>query len=126
LSPLRIRYSEDGRFANRGVTENDGLDLAGIDILASGNDHVFRTIQYVEIAIRVLITDVSGAKESVPEYGCCVLRIVPISWHHVCAAGYQFTGLTGRCSFPGLVGDLHLDARARTPARHEPFIGVFL
>src|ERR1700722_2877308 len=48
LTPLGVWYSEDGRFANRGMREEHRLDLAGVDILAARDNHVLRAVQDVE------------------------------------------------------------------------------
>src|SRR5690349_18756908 len=66
LTPLRVRYSEDRGFANRGVPVKNRLDLAGVDVLAARDDHVLRAVQDVEIPVRILTADVSRTKEAVP------------------------------------------------------------
>src|SRR5713226_5322818 len=51
FTPLKIRYSEDRHLTDRRMVQNDGLDLAGIDILPACDDHVLQPVQYVEIPI---------------------------------------------------------------------------
>src|ERR1700731_3107335 len=90
FTPLLIRYSEDRRFANRGMFVDDRFDLAGINIFATCDDHVFQAVEDVEIAVRILIADVSRAKHSVSKRESRVLRIVPVAPHNVGASCDQF------------------------------------
>ena len=52
FTPLAVRNSEDGHFANRGTLENDRFNLAGINIFAACDDHVFQAVENIEIAVR--------------------------------------------------------------------------
>src|SRR5207253_4016095 len=86
LTPLRVRYSEDCDFAHGWMRVNHGFDFAGINVLSAGNDHVLQTIENVEVSICVLIADIAGAKEAVPECTLRLLRVVPIATHDIRAA----------------------------------------
>src|SRR6266576_3714718 len=77
LTPLGVRHSEDGGFANRGMLVKDRLDLAGVDVLAARDDHVLQAVQDVEITVRVLTADISRTKEAVPERKRGFHRILP-------------------------------------------------
>src|SRR5258705_8781557 len=126
FSPLRIRYAEDRHLTYRGVVEDDGLDLAAIDVFAARHDHVLQPIQDVKVPICVLIADVSGTKEAVPkdrrrivriavpEGRPRILRIVPVTSHDVCSTGHQLPALTDLYLLPRFVRDLHFDARTRS------------
>ncbi len=65
---------------------NHGLDFAGINVLAARDDHVFQAIQDEEIPVCILITDIAGSKEAVPECTLCLARVVPIATHDIRAA----------------------------------------
>ncbi len=69
--------------------ENDGLHFSAIGTFAACDDHVFQTLQYVNITGFVLVADVSGAKESVSERSLRVGLVVPESAHCVRATRYQ-------------------------------------
>src|SRR5580692_7058597 len=53
FTPLGVRNSEDRHFMNRGMFVDDRFDLAGINIFATCDDHVFQPVEDVEIAIRI-------------------------------------------------------------------------
>src|SRR5260370_5432252 len=126
LSPLRIGYPEDRHLSDRRMLQDDGLDLAGIHVFAAAHDHVFKSIQDIKIPGRVVIADVSGTKEAVPEGGRCVLRIVPVTSHHTCPTGHQSPALTGRYLPARFVRDLHLDTRTRPATGHQSSLDMLL
>src|SRR6266699_2688585 len=88
FTPLGIRYSEDSRFANSWMSVENCFDFAGINIFATCDNHVFQAVKDVEIAVRILIADVSRAKHSVSKCESRVLRIVPVAPHDVGAPCY--------------------------------------
>src|ERR1700686_1541421 len=55
LAPLGIGYAEYCGLANGRVCVEDGLDLAGIDVLAARDDHVLPAVQDVQIPVPILI-----------------------------------------------------------------------
>src|ERR1700675_874496 len=79
FAPLRIRNSEHGYLANGRMVQNDGFDLAAIDILATGDEHVFQPVKDVEVSVGVLVTDISCAKEAVSKGNRRVLQVVPVA-----------------------------------------------
>src|SRR6266705_1019949 len=95
FAPLGIRYSENRHFAHRWMRVNHGLDFAGVNVLPAGDDHVLQTIENVVVSVCVLIADIAGAKESVPEREFSFFRLVPITAHDVRAASDQLTCLPG-------------------------------
>src|SRR4029077_20703845 len=44
LTPLRVRYSEDCGFANRRMRVKNRLDFAGVDVLATRDNHVLQAV----------------------------------------------------------------------------------
>src|SRR6202008_4512352 len=94
FAPLSVRNSEDRHFTNCGMFVDDGFDLAGINIFATCDNHVFQTVEDVEIAVRIPITDVSRAKHSVSKCERRVFWIVPVTPRDVGAARDQFPVLS--------------------------------
>ena len=94
FAPLGIRYSEDCGFANCRMLVNDGFDLTGVDILASGDNHVFQAVQDIEIPFGILIADVAGAKLAISKCKRSLVGIIPVSPHDVGAARHQFAWLS--------------------------------
>src|SRR5277367_5716940 len=89
-TPLRVRNSEDRYFTNCGMLVDDGFDLAGIDIFATCDNHVFQAVEDIEIAVRILIAHVSRAKPSVSKCESRVFWMVPVIPHDVGASCDQF------------------------------------
>src|SRR5712691_3371371 len=59
------------------------FDFAGIDVEAAGQDHVFGTINYVEVALLVHFTDVAGAHPAVDEDVGGLTRLIPVALHDI-------------------------------------------
>src|SRR5437879_5292540 len=59
LAPLGMRAPDDGRFAHRGVAQQDFLHLARIDVRPARNDQVLGAVFQRQIAIRVEHPDVA-------------------------------------------------------------------
>src|SRR5262245_1481671 len=91
FAPLRIRYSEDRHFTNRGKLVNNRFDLTGVDIFSARNNHVLQTVQYVEIPVRILIADVSSTKHPILECARRFFRIIPVTARDIRATSHQFT-----------------------------------
>src|SRR5882762_9269505 len=110
---------EDSHFTNRGMFVDDRFDLAGINIFPACDDHVFQAVEDIEIALRILIADVSRAKHSVSKCKSRVLRIVPVAPHDVGAPCDQFSVLPDFHFFSRLVLDSQINSRTRPPTRQE-------
>jgi hypothetical protein len=70
------------------------FDFTGVDILASGDNHVFQPVQNVEIPLRILVADVSGAKRAISKRKRGLPWIIPVPPHNVGAASHQLAGLS--------------------------------
>src|SRR6266850_7914411 len=110
LSPPGVRYAEDRRLANRRMLADDRLDLAGVDILPARNDHVLHAIEDVEISLGILIADVSGPKQAVPERPARLVHVVPVAAHDIRAPSHQFTGMAGLDVLSCIVDDPQIDS----------------
>src|SRR5690349_16456930 len=97
--------------------ENDGLYLAAVNIFAAGDDHVLQAIQNIEIAICILVADVSCAKEAISERCCAIFAFVPIPAHYIFATHYQFAVLPRFHLFAEIVGYPQIYAGAWASAR---------
>src|SRR5258707_9405354 len=67
FAPLGIGYSEYGRFQNRRMFVEYGLNFTAEYLFAAGNDHVFDAVNEIKIAVRILIAEVPCAEEAVPK-----------------------------------------------------------
>src|SRR5579859_600124 len=96
---------------------DDRFDLAGINIFAACDDHVLQAVEDVEIAVRILIADISRAKHSVSKRESRVLRIIPVTPHDVGAPYYQFPVLPDFHFLSRFVLDSEVNSRAGPPTR---------
>ena len=69
------------------------LDLARIDVEATGDDHVLLAINQMQIAVLVEPADVPGVQPTIAEHLGGFLRPLPISFHHKCPANADFARL---------------------------------
>src|SRR6266567_8744137 len=105
---------------------DDGFDFTGIDIFAACDDHVFQAVEDVEIAVRILIADVSRAKHSISKCEGRVLRIVPVGPHDVGAPCDQFPVLTEFNFLSRFVLDSQINSWAGPPTREELSLDMLL
>src|SRR5260370_8114205 len=87
---------------------NNRLDFAGINIFATGNNHVFQAVEDVEIAVGILIAKISCAKQPISECARGFFQVVPIAAHDVGAPSRQFTMLSGSASLSLLIHHFHI------------------
>src|SRR5260370_18475655 len=105
---------------------NNRVDFTGVNIFATGNNHVLQTVQDVEITVRILIAQVSRAKQPVSECARGLFRIVPIAAHDVGAPSHQFTTMPGFGWLSCLIHHLDIDSERRSPTGQELIVSVFL
>jgi hypothetical protein len=108
------------------VLVDNCFDLAGINIFTAGNNHIFQTIQDIDVTFGILIADVAGTKHSITEGKVCVLRIVPITTRGVCAASNQFACLSNPNSFPCVIDNADVDARTGAATRRQSRLCMFM
>jgi hypothetical protein len=94
FTPPRITYTKNCRFSNYRNLVNDRLDLTAVNLFSAGDDHVFQAIYDEQVPGTILVTDVSGPKEIVPEGLRGALGMVPVTKHYVRAASHDFATLS--------------------------------
>jgi hypothetical protein len=62
-----VGQAEDGRFVDRGVLVDRGLDLGRVDVLAGAQDHVLDAVLDVEVPVVVDVAQVAGSQPPVDE-----------------------------------------------------------
>jgi len=62
LAPVVVGYAEHRRVTHRGMRQQRGLHLGGIDVHAARNDHVDLAVAQVEIALIVELTHVADGE----------------------------------------------------------------
>src|SRR6185503_13570477 len=94
FAPLWIRNSKHCRLEDGWMRVKNRLNFTGVNILASGDNHVLQAVKNEEVTIRILIADVSSAKHTVAERPRSFLGIIPIAAHDIGAPSHQFALLT--------------------------------
>ena len=82
LAPTIMRHRDHGGDADRIVTVQDFFYLDRRDVLAAGNDDVFRPVLELNVAVRVDHPEVSRVEPPARESLLRGLRIAEISLHH--------------------------------------------
>ena len=95
------------------------LDLARINILASGNDHVFFAVDDKQVALIVEITEVARMHPAIANRLLCRLRIVPIALHDDRGMHADFADLANAAFGSVLAQHLDVGAKKRLSCRCE-------
>ncbi len=101
-----------------------GLDLGGVDVHASGDDHVVLAVEQVQEAVGVEPADVSGEQPSVAQRAGRGVGSVVVADHRVLGRRDDLTDLADRDGFTGIVDDAdfgHRDGLATTGQAVDEF-----
>src|SRR5262245_36358381 len=86
LAHAVVGHRVDRRFADLGMHQQRGLDVAAADVLATADDQVLDPVDDVEEALVVEVRAVAGAKPVAGERRCGGLGLVPVAAKHRGAA----------------------------------------
>src|SRR2546430_11332050 len=86
LAAICIGNPDCRGLSDRGVHEQDLLDLPRIYVVSGAEDEVLLPVHDGEVAVLIHLRDVSGEEPSVSEHGRRPIRMVPVSLHHLWAA----------------------------------------
>ena len=111
LAVLRVGDAEDLHLRDLGVAEQELLDLARIDVLATADQHVLDAADDVAVALGIDRGQVAGVHPAVDDCRRGALGIVPVAEHHAVALGAQLARLADR--HDGAVGVDDLDLQVR-------------
>src|SRR5690242_5385969 len=125
LAPEPVRDADHGDLGHAGVGEQDGLDLARVDVLAAPDDHFLDPARDPAVAAFVHRAQVAGMQPAVPVDGRGGrLRVAQVAVHDQVATGADLPYGTVRyrlaCQH---VGDLDLGLRQRPAERLGPVCG---
>jgi hypothetical protein len=123
LAPLRVGDADHRHLEDAGMTADDLLDLARVDVGAPADDHVLLAIGDEQIAILVEVADVAGVQPAAAQGLGRRLRLVPVALHHDVAAYHDLAELAGRARLVLVVDDAHAHRRRLAPGRGEPAAG---
>src|SRR5205823_7326598 len=107
-----------------GVGVEELLDLPGIDVLSTADDHVLDAADDVDVAVGVHRGQVAGVHPAAAVDGLSgALGVVPVAHHHRVAPGAQLARRAGGHDPAGLgVDDLHLDVGVDPPDGRDPVL----
>src|SRR5690606_24091784 len=91
-----VGATDDGGFEHAVHGGQNGLDLLGIDVLPTADDHVLDPVHDGEIAVFVETADIAGVQPAVDDGLGGFLRPVQIAAHHRRSGDDDLTVLAGR------------------------------
>lgn len=115
LAPFFVGYADHGGLQDGRVADQDVLDLLGVDVLAATNDHVFRSPDECQIAVRVEMADVTGVQPAIDDDARRFLRTSEVAAHDVGASHDDLTVGPRRRLGTGCVEDPNLLSREGKP-----------
>src|SRR5437016_482242 len=124
LAAIRVRNPDRRRLRDRRVHEQDLLNLSRIDVVAGTQDQVLLAVYDGEISVLVHLRDVAGQEPSVLQDRRRLLRLVPISLHHLRTPDRELADLARR-DLAGCIFRVH-ELRVRVGERdpdaflHDP------
>src|SRR5205807_8849459 len=81
FAPQWVGNTDHCDFVDRRVLEQDLLDLPRVDIIASANDHIFLTVEQVEVALCIHHTDIACMKTSPSQRLSRLVRSISVHRH---------------------------------------------
>ncbi|MCY1286701.1 hypothetical protein D9M70_356770 [compost metagenome] len=124
LAPL-VAGDADHRALRHGrVAGEGGLDLGGIDVLATGNDHVLDPVADVDETLLVHVAAVAGVHPAAPQRLGGGFRLVPVAHHHVRSAHHDLADGAARHLVVLGIDDAHFHADRRQAGRVHPAAGL--
>src|SRR5712691_9668976 len=122
FAPNWVRNADHRDFIDRRVLEQDLLYFPWVDIIAATNDHIFLTVEQVEVALCIHHTDIAGMQPSSSQGLSRCIRQVPIPGHDNASSCDNFANFANRHLVIVVIDDAHLHIGARNPCRSEaPF-----
>ncbi len=109
LAAFRVGDADGRGLGDFGVFEKDLFDVARVDVVAAGNDHVLFAVHDEKIALRVHHGDIAGVQPAVDDGLGRGILALPVAPHDLGAAHHEFAGLAHR-HFPGGIVEID-DAR---------------
>src|SRR5215813_2173345 len=117
FSPLVVRNAEHGNLMHGRVLDGNFFDVLRINLHAAGIDHVFLTIDKVEISLIVNMAQIASMNPSIADRLGCQIVAVDIPGHGNWAAANNLAYLTRRAVAAFLIDDAHVVERRRYPDR---------
>src|SRR5437762_2050689 len=122
FAPQWVGNTDHCDFVDRRVLEQDLLDLPWVDIIASANDHIFLTVEQVEVALCIHHTDIARMQPSPSQRLSRFVRSIPVPHHDNASSCGNFANLPGCHLVIVVIDDTHLHIGAGNPCRSEaPF-----
>ncbi len=95
FSPFLVGHSDNGGFGHIRVGDQRSFDLARIDVLATGDDHVFLSVDNENKSLVIHVAQIARLKPAVAHDLQRQQRVVPVSLHQGRARQHDLADLTG-------------------------------
>src|SRR5919112_588791 len=93
LAAVLVGDADRDGLGHVGVLEEDLFDLARVDVVAGGHDHVLLPVDDVEVAALVHLRDVARVEPAVPQRLCRLIGHAPVALHDLRAPDDQLPRL---------------------------------
>src|SRR5437667_11134048 len=105
LTPVCIRLPTNPGLYDIGVREQERLDLGRIDILTARDNEIVATIQHIQIAILIQITDITGREPAIMDSLCRSFGAMVIATRDAGTLSTDHPWLTRHRILPLLIDD---------------------
>ena len=111
LAEARVGHPHHRHPADRGVGEEQVLDLGRVRVEAADDEHVFLAPDDAEAAALVERAEVAGVQPTIGvDRACRLRRVVEVAPHHAVAPDQHLARLSQRLRLAVVVGDADLEA----------------
>src|SRR5206468_6586972 len=115
-----VGQTDDGRFFYPGTAIQYFLDLARIDVLAAGDDHIVDAAAKIKKSLGILADEIARVEPAVAQFSRRLDGIVPVSPRDVRTADDQLPDFARRDDLVGacvVLGPMSDDAASRDQRR---------
>ncbi len=124
LAVLHVGNADDLDITNLRMAVEELLDLTGIDVLPSPDDHVLDSPDNLDVALVVHLCEVAGVHPAIGVDGLGrAVGVVPVARHHRIASRAELAGLSSADGLAGLgIDDLDLDVGMDSADRADALV----
>src|SRR4029453_2754527 len=111
LTPAGIRGPEDGDLHHGRVLDGHLLDVAGVDVHATRDDHVLFPIDQEQVAVLIDVPEIAGMQPPVDDRPGGEVRTLVVAGHHERPPAEDLADMSRRHVAAVVVKDAHLVER---------------
>src|SRR5690606_6999220 len=95
VAPMFVGKTDHSGLDNTGKFEKNIFHFAGIDVVATGNQHVVFAVDNIEKAVLIHDADITGVEPAAAERFGGFIRFLPVVGHQLRAANHNFASFAG-------------------------------